>query len=124
MGDLLTKLFFGGFVRLYILYRAAREPVFGLEMMGELARHGYDVGPGTIYEILYQLARAGFLIRHTRLVGGKRRKYYRATPEGIAALYEARARLGELIEEVLHDDPPTPSLRPTDAPPPPEPTTP
>ena len=46
MGELLTRMFFGGFVRLHVLYHAVREPVFGVEMMEELARHGYDVGRG------------------------------------------------------------------------------
>ncbi|MBV8381159.1 MAG: helix-turn-helix transcriptional regulator, partial [Planctomycetaceae bacterium] len=54
MGDLLTKMFFGGFVRMHILYHAVKEPIFGVEMMEELARHGYDVGAGTLYPMLHQ----------------------------------------------------------------------
>ena len=45
------------------------------------------------------------------MVGGKTRKYYRATPEGAKALEDAKAKLRELVKEVLHDDPPTPSIR-------------
>ena len=45
MSKLLTRMFLGGFVRLHILYHAAREPIFGVEMMEELRRHGYDVAP-------------------------------------------------------------------------------
>lgn len=111
MGELLTKMFLGGFVRLHILYHAAREPVFGVEMMEELARHGYDVGAGTLYPMLRQLEEAGLLVSHTEVVAGKRRNYYRATAEGTRALGEARAKLRELVKEVLHDDPPTPSIR-------------
>jgi PadR family transcriptional regulator PadR len=112
VSELLTRLFFGGFVRLHILYHAAREPVFGVEMMEELARHGYDVGAGTLYPMLHQLEEAGYLVSHTEIVAGKRRKYYRATIEGARALEQSRARLRELVKEVLHDDPPTPSIRP------------
>ena len=55
MSELLTKMFFGGFVRMHILYHAAKEPVFGVELMEELGRHGYDVGAGTRYPMLHQL---------------------------------------------------------------------
>jgi DNA-binding PadR family transcriptional regulator len=111
VGELLTRIFFGGFVRMHVLYHAAREPIFGVEMMEELARHGYDVGAGTMYPMLHQLEEAGYLTSHTEVVGGKQRKYYRATAEGARALEEAKAKLRELVKEVLHDDPPTPSIR-------------
>ncbi len=52
MSELFTKMFFGGFVRLHVLYHAAKEPVFGVEMMEELARHGYAVGAGTSTRML------------------------------------------------------------------------
>jgi PadR family transcriptional regulator len=111
VSDLLTKMFFGGFVRLHVLYHAVKAPVFGIEMMEELGRHGYQVGAGTLYPMLHQLEEAGYLSVHTEVVAGKRRKYYRATPEGAAALELAKARLRELVSEVLHDEPPVPSIR-------------
>ena len=111
MNQLLTRLFFGGFVRLHVLYHAVKEPIFGVEMMEELARHGYDVGAGTLYPILHQLEEAGYLTSHTEVVGGKMRKYYRATAEGAAALEAAKEKLRELVTEVLHDRPPTPTIR-------------
>jgi DNA-binding PadR family transcriptional regulator len=104
-------MFYGGFVRLHVLYHAIREPVFGIEMMEELARHGYDVGAGTLYPMLHQLEEAGYLTSSSEVVGGKTRKYYRATPAGARALEDARAKIRELVKEVLHDDPPTPSIR-------------
>jgi PadR family transcriptional regulator PadR len=110
MSDLLTKMFFGGFVRMHVLYHAINEPIFGVEMMEELARHGYDVGAGTLYPMLHQLERVGYLTSHAKIVGGKQRKYYRATPEGAAALEAAKAKLRELVSEVLHDRPPRPSI--------------
>jgi len=111
VSDLLTKTFLGGFVRLHVLYHAAREPVFGVEMMQELARHGYDVGAGTLYPILHQLTRSGYLTVETEVVDGQRRKYYRATVQGTRALDDAKTKLRELVKEVLHDDPPTASIR-------------
>ena len=111
MSELLTKMFFGGFVRMHVLYHAGKEPVFGVEMMEELRRHGYDVGAGTLYPMLHQLEQAGFLTSYAEVVGGKQRKYYRATEQGKAALEEAKMKLKELVSEVLHDKPPKPSIR-------------
>src|SRR5271157_3946720 len=59
VSELLTKMFFGGFVRMHVLYHAVKEPIFGVEMMEELGRHGYDVGAGTLYTMLHQLEEAG-----------------------------------------------------------------
>lgn len=106
MGELLTKMFYGGFVRMHLLYHAVKEPIFGSEMIEELRRHGYEVGPGTLYPILHQLLGEGLLTCSTETVGGKQRKYYRATPEGAAALEDAKARLRELVSEVLRDEVP------------------
>ncbi len=111
VSELLTKMFFGGFVRMHVLYHAVKEPIFGVEMMEELGRHGYDVGAGTLYPMLHQLEEAGYLAVHTEVVGGKQRKYYRATPSGEAALEEAKAKLRDLVAEVLLDKPPRPSIR-------------
>jgi DNA-binding PadR family transcriptional regulator len=111
MGDLLAKMFFGGFVRMHVLYHAVREPVFGVEMMEELARHGYDVGPGTLYPMLQKLEAVGYLTSHVEVVAGKTRKYYRATPEGAAALDATKAKLRELVKEVIDDEPPTSSIK-------------
>jgi PadR family transcriptional regulator PadR len=110
VSELLTKMFFGGFVRMHVLYHASKEPVFGVEMMEELGRHGYDVGAGTLYPMLHQLEEARYLSVHTEVVAGKQRKYYRATPLGESALEEAKTKLRELVSEVLHDKPPNPSI--------------
>jgi DNA-binding PadR family transcriptional regulator len=110
-------MFFGGFVRLHVLYHAIREPIFGVEMMEELARHGYEVGAGTLYPMLHQLEEAGYLSASSEVVNGKLRKYYRATPAGARALEDAKAKIRELVKEVLHDDPPTASIRSKGEPP-------
>ena len=91
---------FLGFIRLHILHHAAEAPIFGLDMIRELARHGYELSPGTLYPILHKLAAAGYLAQETQVVGGKQRKYYRATPAGSAALAEAMGKVRELVDEV------------------------
>ncbi len=89
-----------GFIRLHILYHASAGPIFGLDMIRELARHGYALSPGTLYPILHKLHQAGYLEQQIEVVDGKRRKYYRATAAGRAALAEAMGKVRELVNEV------------------------
>jgi PadR family transcriptional regulator PadR len=87
-----------GFVRLHILHHAAERPVYGLWMIEELRRHGYELSPGTVYPILHAMERAGYLERATELVGGKVRHNYTITEHGRTALTAARERLKELAQ--------------------------
>jgi len=89
-----------GLVRVHVLYHAAHEPVFGHGMIEELGRHGYKLGPGTIYPLLHSMERRGWLKAKPVLVAGRRRKCYLATRAGKTALNEAIDRVHELINEV------------------------
>lgn len=91
------------FIRIHILHHAAEEPVFGAGMSEELERHGYDIGPGTLYPLLHGLEAGGVLKSRPELVDGKGRRYYRTTPAGDALLADVRARLHELVDEVMAD---------------------
>lgn len=90
-----------GFVRIHILYHAGQGPVYGLWLIEELARHGYDLSPGTLYPILHRMERDGLLAAEKQLVGGRWRTYYRLTPAGREMLDQVRAKLRELTDEVL-----------------------
>jgi len=90
-----------GFIKIHILHHAGQQPVYGVWLMDELARHGYTVSSGTLYPTLHSLERAGYLASEKHVVGGRQRRYYTLTPAGEAALAEARARLVELVAEVL-----------------------
>lgn len=92
------------FVRVHLLHHAAEGPIYGLEMMHELARHGYTLSPGTLYPIFHSLETAGYLVTEERNVNGKIRKYYHITEEGRVALQLLRPKVGELISEVLHSN--------------------
>jgi PadR family transcriptional regulator, regulatory protein PadR len=98
--------FFLGFIKIHILHHAAEEPVYGLAMIQELKRHGYDLSPGTLYPVLHGLEEAGYLTREDRVVHGKVRKYYTITDAGRLALEEARKQIGELVGEVIDGDGP------------------
>jgi DNA-binding PadR family transcriptional regulator len=93
--------FFLGFIKLHILHHADEEPIYGLAMIEELRRHGYDMSPGTLYPILHSLEATGYLTRADRIVNGKVRKYYAITDDGRAALAETRDKVRELVGEVL-----------------------
>lgn len=101
--DELLRHFFGGFVRLHILYHAEKEAICGVEMIEELQRHGYKLSPGTLYPILHHLEDAGYLSCKEAVVSGKRRKNYRITKKGRKLLAEAQDKLRELFAEVVED---------------------
>ena len=101
--DKITRNFFLGFIRLHLLYHATQEQVFGLDLIRELARHGYNLSPGTLYPMLHGLEKDGFLQSNREVVNGKVRKYYRATEAGKRALADAHAKVRELVDEVYKD---------------------
>jgi len=102
--DKITRNFFLGFIRLHILYHAAQEPVFGLDLIRELARHGYSLSPGTLYPMLHRLEGDGFLQSEKEVVKGKVRKYYRATEAGKQTVTDAYAKVCELVNEVYSNE--------------------
>lgn len=108
MGDIFRDTFLG-FVRVHLLYHASKGRIYGVEMMEELAEHGYQLSPGTLYPILHGLEKAGHLTSEQEAVGGKVRKYYRITPIGRQVLEQLRERIRELTEEVLEERPRSPT---------------
>lgn len=92
-----------GAVRLHILHHATVEEIHGAWLTEELARHGYDISPGTLYPTLHRLEADGLLTSQQRVVDGRKRRVYRATRAGKHALAEDRKALAELAREVLGD---------------------
>ncbi|HEV3262911.1 MAG TPA: PadR family transcriptional regulator [Gemmataceae bacterium] len=101
--DPVTRHFFNGFIRLHILYHAAKEPTYGAEITEELVRHGYRIGSGTLYPTLHLLEELGYLRSRRKAERGRWRTYYQATAAGRKVLEEARQKLQELVVEVLED---------------------
>jgi PadR family transcriptional regulator, regulatory protein PadR len=96
--------FFRGFIKIHILYHVSHEEVYGVQFIDELARHGYQLSPGTLYPLLHSLEASHYVEREDRIVDGKVRKYYRITHAGVQALQEARAKIRELVDEVLEEE--------------------
>jgi DNA-binding PadR family transcriptional regulator len=95
---------FLGFIRVHLLHHAAKERIFGTEMIEELAHHGYEMSPGTLYPILHVMEAAGYLSSGQENVAGKMRRYYAITPEGSVVLEQLKQKVRELTEEVLGDE--------------------
>lgn len=105
MAEVLSRLLLAGFVRLHILFHATREPICGVDIVEELLHHGYKLSPGTLYPVLHELEKVGYLRGWTKVMMGKQRRYYQATAKGRSALRHARLKLKELASEVLDEAP-------------------
>jgi DNA-binding PadR family transcriptional regulator len=91
---------FLGFIKLHILNHASRKAVYGLWLIEELARHGYELSAGTLYPMLHSLEEEGLLTCERQVVHGKMRKYYRLTGAGAQALDQGREKAVELLDEI------------------------
>jgi DNA-binding PadR family transcriptional regulator len=109
--EILYRDLYSGLIRLHILHHAAEEPVFGLGMIEELARHGYKLSPGTMYPILHGLEQRGLLRSKAVWTNSHRRLVYTATPLGRKILRAAKEKVRELFGELIEKkEPKTPSL--------------
>ncbi len=95
---------YSGLIRLHVLHHAVEEPIFGLGMIEELTRHGYRISPGTLYPLLHNLEKKGYLRSTEKRNGKSLRKVYRATPLGRRALRSAKNKVRELFHELMEDD--------------------
>ena len=96
-----TKDLYSGLIRIHILFHACEEPIFGLGMIEELARHGYRLSPGTLYPLLHGLEKKGLLRSRSVRNGKWRRREYRATAAGHRALRIVTKRVQELFGEIV-----------------------
>ena len=95
------KDLYSGLIRLHVLHHATKEPLFGLWMVEELARHGYKMSTGTLYPILHSMERKGYLRSKVEREGKTVRRLYSATPLGRKALKAALLKVRELYGELL-----------------------
>lgn len=92
-----------GAVQLHILHHAAEGEIHGAWMSRELAGHGYEISPGTLYPTLHRLESEGLLTSRSAVEEGRSRRVYKITPEGRKVLRQTRKALRELADEVLDD---------------------
>jgi len=96
--------FLRGAVRLHVLHHAARGEVHGAWMATELEEHGYRISPGSLYPTLHKMEAEGLLRSSRRVVDGRARRCYVATPKGRKTLESTKRQLRELAREVLGDE--------------------
>jgi PadR family transcriptional regulator, regulatory protein PadR len=100
-----ARQLYSGLIRLHVLHHAAKEGVFGLGMIEELARHGYKLSPGTLYPVLHGLEENGLLRSYQQDLAGKIRRVYRTTIAGQRVLKAAKEKVRELFGELFEDEP-------------------
>ena len=99
-----ANIIYSGLIRLHILYHAAQEPIYGLWIIEELARHGYKLSPGTVYPILHDMEKVGYLTSERREVEGRYRRVYAITPAGRQVLDEGKQKVRELFAELFEEE--------------------
>nr|WP_224085589.1 PadR family transcriptional regulator [Nostoc sp. MS1] len=93
--------FYSSLIRLHILHHAVHEPIFGLGIIEELARHGYKLSAGTLYPMLHDMERKGYLYSVEEKLGRQNRRLYRATDLGKTTLENAKEKVRELFGELF-----------------------
>ena len=97
----LDRDFLRGFVKLYTLWRASKEDVYGVQILNEMAGLGFKLSPGTLYPTLAAFLKERDVKVYKKIVNGKVRKFYRLTPKGRRELDEVRERLKVLMRQVF-----------------------
>ena len=82
-----------GLIRIYILYRAAIEPISSLEIVEMLERHGFRFSVGSVSQILRVLEKKGYL------VSTGEPKTYRLTGRGRLVITQARKKVRQLLRD-------------------------
>jgi len=95
-----------GLIPLHLLHHATEEDIYGQAMLDELRRHGYRIGPGTLYPMLHRLEERGYLKAREQRSGRTMRRYYRATTRGRRALEKVKPQVTELFRELIGHRPP------------------
>ncbi len=89
------------FWKIHVLHHAAEGEVIGRWMLKELAHHGYEVSPGTLYPLLKRMEANGWLTsKADPTKGPKAPRAYRITKNGRAVLKLVRKQLLELGVEL------------------------
>jgi len=104
MGSNADNDLYAGLIRLHILHHAEEGAIYGLWIIEELGRHGYNLSAGTVYPLLHRLQDRG-LLRSVRKRAGRRiRRLYRITNEGRKTLRAAKQRVKELFGELFESE--------------------
>jgi PadR family transcriptional regulator len=90
-----------GIWKLHILHHAAAREVWGRWLLEELAEHGHELSPGTLYPALLRMERNGWLARTGAAAHARARQTFRITPAGRVLLRGLRREVTELYQEIV-----------------------
>ena len=86
-------------IRLYILHRAAIEPVFDLGITEKLTLHGLKLSTGSVSQILRDLERKGYLVSASLPKDRQSYKIYRMTNRGRLVAKQAREKVRSYLQD-------------------------
>ncbi|MCW3478942.1 PadR family transcriptional regulator [Neisseriaceae bacterium JH1-16] len=91
------KDLYGSLICLQIFHHVAEGPIFGLEFIENLRRHGYEMSRGMPYSMLHGQAKKGYLASRQECSGRQARHVYDITEPGRVAPAEAKTKVKELL---------------------------
>lgn len=98
----LKKRFSRSFLDILVLHMVMEENLWGYRIMSLLhSRYGIRVGPPVIYPLLDSMENGGLLKSDEIYKGKRRRRVYRATPEGIGLIKCFKAFTSDIFESKL-----------------------
>jgi DNA-binding PadR family transcriptional regulator len=90
-----------GIWKIHILHHAAARDVWGRWLLEELAEHGHDLSPGTLYPALLRMEENGWIERTGKAPHARARQAFRITGAGRRLLEGLRGEVTELYREVV-----------------------
>lgn len=90
-----------GIWKIHVLHHAASREVWGQWLLHELAEHGHNLSPGTLYPALLRMEENGWLERAGSARHARARQVFRITAEGRRLLGSLRRDVAELYQEVV-----------------------
>ena len=98
---MVDREFLRGFTKLYALWRGSKKDAYGMAILKEMRKVGFELSPGTLYPTLAKLEREGDITWRRQVVAGRVRKTYRLTAKGRKELEEVKERLRVLVRLVF-----------------------
>ena len=85
-----------GLLDVSVLAAIKNEDSYGYKIIKDMKPY-IELSESTLYTILKRLETAGMLTVHTSEHGGRLRKYYRITPQGLQRIEEFKAEWREVM---------------------------
>ena len=97
------KSLISGSTSMLLLQLLSEKDMYGYEMIETLEKRSknvFELKAGTLYPLLHALESKGCLVSYEQEAGGKLRKYYRITKEGLRTLRARREEWQEYAKAV------------------------